>query len=129
MPCLLFQLPSLLFFDLVEDNLRVNDESGAILIKGFKRMEDAVVTLRNDLVKKVDESMSYAEDKENSKLAALNTKLDNLESLLHENKSELKDVNVKLTEIAGKHTTVKLEQADVNALAIAVSDICLVQRN
>ena len=122
-------MPSLLFFDLVEDNLRVNDESGAILIKGFKRMEDAVVTLRNDLVKKVDESMSYAEDKENSKLAALNTKLDNLESLLHENKSELKDVNVKLTEITGKHTTVKLEQADVNALAIAVSDICLVQRN
>ena len=32
-------------------------------------------------------------------------------------------MNVKLTEIAGKHTTVKLEQADVNALAIAVSDM------
>ena len=112
------------FFETIESELlRTNDDSGAILLRGFKRMEDSVVALRTDLIRKVDESLLNADGKENSKLDAINTKLDNLESLLHENKCELKEVNDKLTEIAGKDASVKLEQSDIDGIATAVSNI------
>ena len=108
------------FFD-PPDTLSNNDESSVILVKGFKRMENAVVELRKDLIRKVDESILNADDKDQSKLNDIATKLDTLENLLHENNSELKSVNEKLAEIAGKQSTVKLEQADIEKLASAVS--------
>ena len=112
------------FFDHIDSTVpNPNDENSTILLKGFKRMENAVVALCNDLIKKVDESITNADDKEKSKLDAISLKLESLENLLTENKTELVGVNDKLTEIAGKQTTVKLEQADIDVLATAVSGI------
>ena len=45
-----------------------NNNSGA-LIEGFRRMETAVVELRTDLIRKVDQSaVNINENKENKKL-------------------------------------------------------------
>ena len=112
-----------IFFDAATIAAQTNNENGNILVEGFKRMENAVVALRTELTKKVDESvLNTAEDNENKKLDSISKKLDKLDSLLEGNKAELTAISDKLTIIAEKNNVVKLEPADVQEIATAVSD-------
>ena len=107
------------------DNATVNQNSDnvAVLIESFKRMENAVVILRTELIKKVDETIANTDKTENPTLGIIATKLDTLENLLHENKTEIAAVNEKLADISKKHNIVKLEQTSIEELANAVSNI------
>ena len=112
-----------IFFDAATIAAQTNNENGNILVEGFKRMENAVVALRTELTKKVDESVSNAaEDNENKKLDSISKKLDKLDSLLEGNRTELTAISDKLTIIAEKNNVVKLEPSDVQEIATAVSD-------
>ena len=55
-------------------------------------------------------------------------KLDTLENLLHENKTEIVAVNAKLADISSKHNIVKLEPTTIEELASAVSEIAGTKR-
>ena len=117
------------YYDPVESAMvNPNSENGSILIEGFKRMENAVVKLCTDLIKKVDESISNADKTENSMLDNITEKLDTLENLLHENKTEIVAVNAKLADISSKHNIVKLEPTTIEELASAVSEIAGTKR-
>ena len=63
----------------------INEDDGNFLVVGFKRMENAVVTLRDDLIRKVDESLHKDDKKEQSTLDDISQKLDKLDVLLNEN--------------------------------------------
>ena len=111
------------FFDAATLAANTNSEHGNILVEGFKRMENAVVALRTELIKKVDESVSIADNTNgNTKLDAIAQKLDKLDTLLGENKTEMVGINEKLTIIADKNVS-RLDPADVQELATAVSGI------
>ena len=103
----------------IVDNTSKDDNVNSALIEGFRRMETAVVELRSDLIRKVDQSV---EKKENKQLDDISKKLDKLDSLLVENKNEMADINKKLSVLADK-SLVNLEPASVQAVAAAVSDI------
>ena len=103
----------------VVDNTSKDENVSSALIEGFRRMETAVVELRSDLIRKVDQSV---EKKENKQLDDISKKLDKLDSLLVENKNEMADINKKLSVLADK-SLVNLEPASVQAVAAAVSDI------
>ena len=86
-------------------------------------MESAVVDLRTDLIRKVDDSFVNATDRKDDKmLVDIAMKLDKLDTLLLENKTEMTKINEKLTVLADK-TMINLEPAAVQAIASAVSDI------
>ena len=117
------------YYDPVESAMvNPNSENGSILIEGFKRMENSVVKLCTDLIKKVDESISNADKTENSMLDNITEKLDTLENLLHKNKTEIVAVNAKLADISSKHNIVKLEPTTIEELASAVSEIAGTKR-
>ena len=117
------------YYDPVESAMvNPNSENGSILIEGFRRMENAVVKLRTDLIKKVDESITNADKTENSMLNNITEKLDTLENLLHKNKTEIVAVNAKLADISSKQNIVKLEPTTIEELASAVSEIAGTKR-
>ena len=109
------------YFDVVE-NADNTDMSGKILIEGFRRMENEVHALRNELVSKVDESFKNVEEKEHSALSDISKKLDNLENILQENKTEIGALSGKLTEIVEQNNIVKLDKSTIDVIATAVSD-------
>ena len=51
-------------------------------------MEKEVLVLRNELVKKVDKSIKHVDNKEHSTLDDINIKLDRLENILLENRTD-----------------------------------------
>ena len=107
----------------VEETVKplASDDDGNFLIVGFKRMEDAVVALKEDLIKKVDESLN--DRREQATLDDINLKIDKLGDILNENKREIGVVKTKLTQLAENGSVVKIDQASVKKLAAAVSDI------
>ena len=99
-----------------------DDNSNTALIEGFRRMESAVVEMRTDIIRRVDESVVNAHEKRDDKmLNDIVKKLDRLDNLLEENKSEMAKINEKLAVLTDKNT-VNLEPTAVQAIAAAVSD-------
>ena len=70
----------------------IDNVSGKLLMEGFKKMESEVKILRDELMAKVDETQKQ-DEKEEVTLNAICQKLDKLETLLVENKSEIKTVS------------------------------------
>ena len=111
------------FFDAAAISANTNSENGNILVEGFKRMENAVVELRRELIRKVDKSVAIADNSNgNTKLDDIAKKLDKLDALLEENKTEMVGISEKLTVIADK-SVLKLDPTVVQDLANAVSGI------
>ena len=99
-----------------------DDNSNTALIEGFRRMESAVVEMRTDIIRRVDESVVNAhENRDDKMLNDIVKKLDRLDNLLEENKSEMAKINEKLTVLTDKNT-VNLEPTAVQAIAAAVSE-------
>ena len=70
----------------------IDNVNGKLLMEGFKKMESEVKILRDELMAKVDETQKQ-DEKEEVTLNAICQKLDKLETLLVENKSEIKTVS------------------------------------
>ena len=105
-------------------DMTARDENNTIaLIEGFRRMEGAVVELRTDLLRKIDDSVVNATGRKDDKmLDEINKKLERLDSLLVENKTEMASINEKLAVLADK-SMVKLEPSAVQEIVSAVSII------
>ena len=97
------------------------DENNSIaLIEGFRRMESAVVELRTELIKKVDETVENTTGR--NMLDDITKKLERLDSLLVDNKHEMASINEKLSMLAEK-SIAKLEPSAIKEIVSAVSDI------
>ena len=105
------------------NNISNREDGSSALIEGFRRIENAVVELRTDLIRKVDQTaVNIMENKENKNLEDICKKLDKLDSLLVENKTEMASINEKLAVLADRNL-VNLDPTSVQAVAAAVSDI------
>ena len=85
-------------------------------------METKVKILRDELMAKVDETMKQ-DDKEQVTLNTIDEKLDKLENLLTENKSEIETVSKMLSEIVENNRPVKFDKETVVEITTAVSEI------
>ena len=105
------------------DVAQTNNENGNILVEGFKLMEIAVVALRTELTKKVNESVLNTMKTMKTKSWILSPRnWTNLTSFLEGNQAELTAISDELTIIAEKNNLVKLKPSDVQEIATAVSD-------
>ena len=97
-------------------NNRIMDDTGSntggpdmeTLMIGFQKMESEVIKLRDNLVGIVDESLKHMN------MEKFEKKIDKLEKIALENKSELKNLNDKIDEVIAHQQKVK--PVDVDAL-------------
>ena len=105
------------------NDISKEENNSGVLIEGFRRMETAVVELRTDLIRKVDQTVvNITANKENKQLEDIFKKLDKLDNLLAENKTEMASINEKLAVLTDRNS-VHLDDTSVQAVAAAVSDI------
>ena len=82
------------------------------LMIGFQKMESEVIKLRDNLVGIVDQSLHQIKDNVNSE--KLEKKIEQLEKIALENKSELKNLNKKIDEVLAHQE--KMKPVDIDAL-------------
>ena len=90
---------------------RANTNLDTLMI-GFQKMESEVIKLRDNLVGIVDESLHQIKD--NVKTEKLEKKLERIEKIALENKSELKNLNHKIDEVIAHQQ--KIKPVDLDAL-------------
>ena len=104
-----------------EEQIEISDDANGVtrtntnldtLMIGFQKMESEVIKLRDNLVGIVDQSLHQIKD--NVKTEKLEKKLEFIEKIAIENKSELKNLNNKIDEVIAHQQRIK--PVDVDAL-------------
>ena len=96
-----------------DSNVVAGSEAGTLMV-GFQKMESEIIKLRDNLVGIVDESLNQIKDSNSVNMKKFEQKIDKLEKIVLENKSELENLTSKIDEVIAHQQGLK--PVDVEAL-------------